>query len=266
MTSAHEHNRRAWNERVIDGLPHTGPAREKDFEAGLAALAPAGWINADLKGRNVLCLAAGGGKHSVLFAAQGAKVTVLDLSPHMLELDRKAAVARGLHITTVQGSMDNLRMFEPAVFDLVFHPVSTCYVPDAPSVYREIARVTVSGGLYISQHKQPASLQSDALPAMDGYVLREEYYRKAPLPDVRGAWQHREAGTMEFVHTLEDLLGGMCRAGFVIEDLIEPRHGDEKAARGTFGHRCCYLPPFVTIKARRRIENSKFEIYEPQPH
>lgn len=260
MTSVHEHNRRAWNERVTHGLPHTAPARDEDFDAGLAALAPKGWLNGDLKGCNVLCLAAGGGKHSMLFAAQGARVTVLDLSPHMLELDRKAAEGRGFHITTIQGSMDNLRMFERATFELVFHPVSTCYVPDVLTVYGEIARVTAPGGLYISQHKQPASLQADALPAMGGYTVREGYYRKAPLPDVRGAWQHREAGTMEFVHTLEDLLGGMCRAGFVIEDLLEPRHADEKAAPGSFGHRSRYLPPFVAIKARRRIENLKFEV------
>lgn len=266
MSSAHEHNRRAWDDRVTGGLPHTEPPREKDFQAGLSALAPKGWLNEDLKGRSVLCLAAGGGKHSVLFAAQGARVTVLDLSPQMLELDRKAAAERRLHITAVQGSMDNLRMLEPATFELIFHPVSTCYVPDVLAVYREIARVTAPGGLYISQHKQPASLQADPLLTMGGYVVREDYHRKAPLPEVRGAWQHREAGTIEFVHTLEDLLGGMCRAGFVIEDLLEPQHADEKAAPGTFGHRSRYLPPFVAIKARRRMENVKVEIYESYQH
>jgi SAM-dependent methyltransferase len=256
MKSAHEHNRRAWNERVSNGLAHTEPARDKDFQAGLAALAPKGWINADLDGRRVLCLAAGGGKHSVLFAALGAIVTVVDLSPRMLDLDRKAAAARGLRITTIEASMDNLSMLEGDAFELVLQPVSTCYVPDVVAVYLEIARVIRPGGLYISQHKQPASLQSDSHLTQGGYVLRDEYYRKAPLADIRGSWQHRESGTMEYLHRVEELLGGMCRAGFVIEDIVEPRHADDNAAPGTFAHRSRYLPPFVAVKARRRLGGS----------
>jgi len=254
MSSSYEHNREAWDARVTKGQPHTEPASEKEFRAGLVALAPKGWLDAELQGRNVLCLAAGGGKHSVLFAALGANVTVVDLSPRKLELDRRAAIARRLRVTTVETSMDNLRMFDSGSFELVFHPVSTCYVPDVLSVYREVARVTAPAGLYISQHKQPASLQCDPLSGSGGYLVREEYYRTSSLPDIRGDWQHREAGTVEFLHRLEDLVGGMCRAGFAIEDVIEPRHWDDKAAPGTFGHRSKYLPPFIAIKARRRFD------------
>src|SRR5438093_277152 len=83
----------------------------------------------------------------------------------------------------------------------------------------------VAGGLYISQHKQPASLQADVQPSPRGYELTEPYYRERPLPAVAGSL-HREPGTLEFLHRWEELLGGLCRAGFVIEDVIEPRHAD----------------------------------------
>ena len=63
---------------------------------------------------------------------------------------------------------------------------------------------------------------------------------------------HREAGTLEFLHRWEELLGGMCRAGFAIEDVIEPVHADEAAEIGSFGHRSRYVAPYVRIKARRR--------------
>ena len=42
----------------------------------------------------MLCLAAGGGKQSALYAAAGAEVTVVDLSPEMLALDRQVAAER----------------------------------------------------------------------------------------------------------------------------------------------------------------------------
>jgi hypothetical protein len=49
-------------------------------------------------------------------------------------------------------------------------------------------------------------------------------------------------------------LGGLCRAGFVIEDLIEPVHARPNAEIGSFAHRSKYLAPYVRIKARRRSD------------
>jgi hypothetical protein len=56
------------------------------------------------------------------------------------------------------------------------------------------------------------------------------------------------------LHRWEELLGGMCRAGFAIEDLLEPLHADEQAAIGSFGHRSRFVAPYVRVKARRRSE------------
>lgn len=251
MKQDHEHNRLAWDDRVRQRKAHTGPASERDFLNPLAALNECGWLEKDLRGKRVLCLAAGGGRHGVLFAALGARVTVVDLSSEMLALDRTLAAERGLRLEAVQGSMDDLSMFAPGSFDLVIQPVSTCYVPDVLPVYRQVARVSSQGALYISQHKQPVSLQADLLPSPRGYLLHEPYYRTGPLPAVVEGCPHRESGTLEFLHRLEDLLGGLCRSGFVIEDLIEPRHADPRAEPGHFQHRCLFLPPYLTIKARR---------------
>src|SRR5690606_13615714 len=120
-------------------------------------LDPLGWLGGDVRGQRLLCLAAGGGKHGPLYAAAGADVTVVDLSAAMLALDHQVSAERRIPLRTVQASMDDLSAFEPSAFDVVIHPVSTCYVPSVLPVYREIARVLRPGGLYISQHKQPAS-------------------------------------------------------------------------------------------------------------
>jgi SAM-dependent methyltransferase len=168
----------------------------------------------------------------------------------MLAIDREVAAERGLALRAIEASMDDLSVLEPASFDIVVQPVSTCYVPDILAVYRQVARVLAPGGLYISQHKQPTSLQASTEPSPRGYELVEPYYRQGPLPAVPGS-PHREAGTLEFLHRWEELLGGMCRAGFSIEDVIEPVHADPKAEIGSFGHRSRYVAPYVRIKARR---------------
>jgi SAM-dependent methyltransferase len=253
MNPVQEQNRLAWDQRVRRRLWYVDTATEDDFRNPLAIADPYGWFGGDVTAKRILCLAAGGGRHSVLLAAAGARVTVLDLSPQMLALDRKIAAERNLTITPVEGSMENLSIFPDQSFDAAIQPVSTCYVPDILPVYREVARVLIQNGIYISQHKQPANLQAEANPSPSGgYLISEPYHRTGPLPPVAEGLWHREAGALEFLHRWEDLLGGLCRSGFVIEDVTEPRHAQINAPPGTFPHRSCFIPPYIAIKARRQ--------------
>jgi SAM-dependent methyltransferase len=244
------HNRRAWNAMVERRQRFTKPARDRDVAQWQAVGDANSWLPGSLHGLRLLCLGGGGGSQSAVYAAAGAEVTVVDLSPAMLALDRQIAAERRYQVRTIETSMDDLSMLEPAAFDVVVQPVSTCYVPDVVAVYRQVARVLRAGGLYLSQHKQPASLQGDVTPSSGGYLLREPYYRQGPLTPVAGS-QHREEGTLEFLHRWEDLIGGLCRSGFVVEDLVEPFHARTDADADTFAHRSRYLPPYVRIRARR---------------
>lgn len=250
-SAAHDHNRRVWDQMVRQRQRFTRPARDEDFRDPLKTVDGLGWLGGDIRGKRLLCLAAGGGRQGPLYAAAGAQVTVVDISPAMLELDREVAAERSLELRTVEASMDQMPMFANGEFEIVIHPVSTCYVPDIGRVYREVARITAAGGVYVSQHKQPVSLQTDIAPSSRGYELIEPYYRQGPLPDVQGS-RHREAGALEFLHRWEQLLGNLCRAGFVIEDLVEPMHADPEKESGSFEHRSQYVAPYVRIKARRR--------------
>lgn len=250
MLRAREHNRRAWNALVDKKQRFTTPAPDEHVSRPLATVDASGWLPESIAGLRLLCLAAGGGRQSAIYAAAGAHVTVVDISPEMLALDRQVAAERGLDVRAVEASMDDLSMLPDASFDIVVQPVSTCYVPNILAVYREVARVAADGALYIGQHKQPASLQAAVEPSPRGYELTEPYYREGPLPPVQGSL-HREEGTLEFLHRWEEIVGGLCRAGFVLEDLVEPLHAAPAAAAGTWARRCTYLPPYVRLKARR---------------
>jgi SAM-dependent methyltransferase len=224
-----------------------------DDECGnpLAVLDGRGWLPASVKGLDVLCLASGGGWQSILYACAGANVTVVDLSPAMLRLDEREAARRRLTVQAIEGSMDDLSMLGGASFDLVHQPVSTCYVSKLAPVYREIARVLRPGGIYISQHKQPTSLQVTHRDAKERYVLGIEYDHSGALPRVPDE-SYRERGAVEYLHSWEELIGELCRAGFVLEDLREPVRADRQAAPGHFAHRGRYVPPYVRLKARRQ--------------
>lgn len=251
--SFHLQNRRAWDRLVSQKSCFAKAASDEELMNPLNTVdGKLGWLADGVNGKNLLCLAAGGGRQSALYAAAGANVTVVDISPKMLELDREVATERRLNIKTVEASMDNLSMFSNAIFDIVVQPVSTCYVPNIVAVFAEVARVIQSGGIYISQHKTPVSLQTDVEGQRGGYFLRQKYYQtnQSPLPPAAKS-RLREEGTAEFLHRWEEIVGGMCRCGFVIEDLMEPNHSRENASDGEFGHRCQFVAPYVRLKARR---------------
>lgn len=247
-------NRQAWDQMAETGHVLCKPVADAELLNPLKTVDPAGWLSDGIQGWNVLCLAAGGGRHGPLYAAAGANVTVVDLSPGMLELDRQVAAERKLAVRTCETSMDDMPMLESAEFDLVIHPVSTCYLPSVEKLFPEIARVTRPGGLYISQHKQPANLQASLQTYTGNYVFEHAYYDNSPVPVAREPSKLREPNTREFAHSLQSLLGGMCSAGFAIESLIEPYHAKPDAPVGSFHHRCRYIAPYMRVKARKAAQ------------
>lgn len=249
-----QRNRQAWNDLAEQGAALARPATDADFADPLAAVDPAGWLRRGLggvvAGKRVLCLAAGGGRQGPLHAAAGMEVTVVDVSDAMLERDRAVAQDRGYRLRLCRTSMDDLSEFVDAEFDAVVQPVSTCYVPDVSAVYAEVARVLKPGGVYVSQHKTPTSLQAASrLSGPNTLELQTPYYTEAPLPPAEPC-RTRESGTVEFLHRWEQLIGGLCRAGFVLEDLSEPSHAAEP---GDHGQRSRFVAPYVRLLARRMV-------------
>lgn len=246
-------NRRAWGRLAEHGCIWTRPVSEGDLARARELVDPYGWVEWK-PALEVLCLASGGGQQAVLFAAAGARVTSYDLTPEQLERDRETARRFGLHVETVQGDMCDLRALVEAgrTYDLVYQPVSSDYVPDVNAVYREVARVLRPGGQYLVTHWNPVYWQLDerwddgyrvVRPQRPGQGLLQEFW------EIDG--QRVPIGTVEFFHPLDDLIGGLCRAGFVIEDFREGDRGDPDAPPGSWEHLRSFFPPLLAIKARR---------------
>ena len=246
-----QHNRNAWNRMAEEQHVLAKPARAEELRNPLRTVDASGWLPDSIEGWNVLCLAAGGGRHGPLYSAAGANVTVVDLSPAMLERDRIVARDKQLQLRTVETSMDELSMFSNGEFDLVIHPVSTCYLPSLDQLFPEVARVTRPDGLYISQHKQPTNLQASLEAYTGQYVIEHAYYDRGPVPRATEPNKLREPGTREFAHSWNSILGGICRSGFAIEDVTEPNHAKPESSLGSFGHRCYFIAPYLRVKARR---------------
>jgi len=249
------------NKTAYDRMARTGHvlasvATPEELRRPLELIDTSGWLGGSIRGWNVLCLAAGGGRHSALYHAAGANVTVVDLSDGMLELDRQVSQELRFNVRLIQCSMVSLPMLLDSEFDLVVQPVSSCYVTDVAPVFAEVARVLKPNGLYISQHKQPISLQS-SLKTRDGKYTIDTEVDQPALPAKSDAPSPlREPNTLEIAHSLDAILGGICRSGLVIEDVSEPVHAKLQSNADTMGHRSRFAPPYLRIKARKPASNA----------
>lgn len=227
------HNRTAWDRAVHSGNEWTIPVTPETIEAARrgewsvvltpAKPVPRAWFG-ELEGAEVLGLASAGGQQCPILAAAGARVTVFDNSPAQLGRDREVAEREGLSVETVLGDMADLSAFDDASFDLVFHPVSNCFVPDVLPVWREAFRVLRPGGALLAGFANPIiyAVDYDTMVS-EGRIVVENAIPWADSRQPRALVDaHMEAGeTLEFGHTLEDQLGGQLAAGFVLVDLFE---------------------------------------------
>jgi SAM-dependent methyltransferase len=177
-----------------------------------------------LKGRDILCLASGGGQQGPILAAAGATVTVLDNSPRQLERDRMVAAREALSITTVQGDMADLSMFPDASFDLIVHPVSNCFAPNVRPVWAEAFRVLRRGGALLAGFNNPVVYIFDLELAERGQLQVKNALPYSDLTSMTEEERERyiQSGEpLEFSHTLEDQIGGQLDAGFLLAGLYE---------------------------------------------
>ena len=184
---------------------------------------PFEWFPA-LAGADVLCLASGGGQQGPVLAAAGSRVTVFDNSPAQLKQDQVVAARESLPIVTVEGDAADLSMFADKSFDLVCNPVSTVFMPNVRAVWKECSRVLRHGGILMTGFMNPLHYIFDLYKADEGIL---EVAHSIPYSDLASIPQQdldelmQKGLPVEFGHSLTDLLGGQCDAGFVITDMYE---------------------------------------------
>lgn len=168
--------------------------------------------------KKVLGLAAGGGQQMPVFAALGAECTVLDYSEKQIQSELEFAKREEYYIHTVRADMTKRFPFDEETFDLIFHPVSNCYVEDVMHVWRECYRVLKKGGRLM------AGLDNgfNFLFEEENELLVKNCLPFNPLKDEKlmESLQKEDAG-IQFSHTLEEQIRGQLKAGFKLLDLYE---------------------------------------------
>lgn len=203
---------------------------------------PKEWFG-ELRGKRVLGLASGGGQQMPVFAALGAVCTVLDYSPKQLESERLVAQREGYDIRIIRGDMTKPLPFQDGEFDLIFHPVSNCYVQEVKPIFRECFRVLKPGGVLLSGLDNGINFLFDDEEKRDR--LNEFPFDPLKNREQREALEKSNDG-MQFSHTMEEQIGGQLEAGFRLTHLYEDTNG-----AGTFHEH--HIPCFLATRAIKEL-------------
>lgn len=201
---------------------------------------PKEWFG-EIKNARILGLASGGGQQMPIFTALGAKCTVLDYSEKQLLSEIEVAKRENYEIETIRADMTKPLPFEDGSFDLIFHPVSNCYVEDVLPIWKECYRVLRKGGILLS-----------GLDNGINFIFDDEETKLAhklpfnPLED-KEQYEHsiKNDWGIQFSHTIEEQIGGQLQAGFVLVDIYQDTNGSGRLQEFN-------IPTFYATRAVKR--------------
>ncbi|KGR77908.1 class I SAM-dependent methyltransferase [Ureibacillus manganicus] len=184
---------------------------------------PKEWF-CEMKHAKVLGLASGGGQQMPIFSALGAQCTVLDYSEKQLLREKEVAEREGYEIQTIKADMTERLPFEDETFDLIFHPVSNCYVEDVFPIWKECYRVLKKGGILLSGLDNGVNYIFGEDEKTVTYKLPFNPLKNKQLYDdsMKNDWG------IQFSHTIEEQIGGQLKAGLVLTDIYHDTNGSGK--------------------------------------
>lgn len=200
---------------------------------------PHHWFG-DLAGKKVLGLASGGAQQMPVFAALGADCTVLDYSSKQLQSERLVAQREGYPIRIVRADMSRQLPFADQEFDLIFHPVSNCYIREVKPLWKECYRVLRSGGRLLAgmDHYINYIVDSDETAIVNRLLFDPLRNREQRLQ------LERDDAGIQFSHSLEEQIAGQLQAGFTLLDLYEDTNGEGRL-------HSLNIPTFIATLARK---------------
>ena len=173
----------------------------------------------ELVGRRVLDLGCGCGANCLDFIQRGAdRVLGIDLSEKMLEVARSEAADPRIEYRR----MDMSDIWEiDEQFDLVYSSLAFHYIEDISALFQHIYKRLAPGGVLLFSQEHP-------LNTTEGYFNRDETGNRCSytLFDYNVSGKRVTTwfvdGVEKYHRPMGEIITALARAGFVIEEVVEP--------------------------------------------
>lgn len=204
----------------------------------------------DVKGMKLLDICcAGDASQAFSWHNLGAEVTACDISSTAIDIARENAKKMQLPVEFQVANTQTLDPIPDGVYDIVY-ATYICWYEDLKQACRNWYRVLKSGGrlLYTGTHPIASVLEEvdGTLRVTDNYFNRDpDYYIFDATPAGRKYGVNVNQPTVNFHHTVADIINAISEVGFRIESMTET---EEKNIQQSC---LSMLPREIAIIARR---------------
>ncbi|MCL2652589.1 MAG: class I SAM-dependent methyltransferase [Propionibacteriaceae bacterium] len=182
----------------------------------------------DVAGLDLLHLQCHIGTDSLSWARLGARVTGLDLSSESLQVARDLASQADCEIEYIESSIEQAdRALKGRQFDVVYTSIGViCWLENLDQWAALIASVLRPGGVFFIRDHHPvaAALEYEGPPGE--LRLTWPYFNTGPLvcdsdADYSSPEPVKNGRTIEWAHSMAEVIGSLLRAGLTIRDFQE---------------------------------------------
>lgn len=200
---------------------------------------PISFFPKTLKGLKVLGLACGGAQQIPIFCSQGAICTVLDYSEEQLKSEEMVSKREGYDVEIVHHDMTEKLPFSDESFDLIFWPVSNCYVENMIPIFEECYRVLKKNGILLGGFDSGINFITFDEVTIENALPFNPLNDKKLLKKLED-----EDDGIQFSHTYEEIIGGLLHTGFALQDFYEDTNGSGRLHE-------LNIPTYCVIKAKK---------------
>ncbi len=170
----------------------------------------------NIKGKKVLDLGCGTGRHTLKIKKKGAKVWGIDLSQKMIEIAKKEIKDVDFRVGSVYKLPYKSNFFDVVMAGLVIH-----YFKDLDKAFREIRRVLKKNGLFIFSSSNPWWEVSHSIKGKPkNYRIFGNYFKEGKM---YSKWSTYKVKMPIYHSTMQTLIRTITRNGFIIEDFVDAK-------------------------------------------
>lgn len=203
--------------------------------------------------KHILDAGCGEGYLSRMLAKSGASVVAVDYSKKMLEL-AKERTPEDARIQYEYGSCDNLHFLDEKSFDLIISNMVIQDLENYQQAIKEMHRLLVDGGYFIFSILHPCFItpESGWERTKDGERLHwkvDKYHHEGVYEQ---ALPPEQPNKLLFFHrTLTSYFNAITEAGFMIEELVEPKPSEDMLCKYPSFREDFRKSDFIVFKLRK---------------
>jgi SAM-dependent methyltransferase len=203
--------------------------RSDGVATDVVSYAPGGPTEADLRllgdvnGKRVLDIGTGIGANAVALARQGAHVIAIDRSDAQLAAARKLATATEVRVEWHECDAADLAFLRADSIDVALAAGVAGEVEDLDRLLRQVHRVLRPGAPFVFSYDHPMALAVGREGAAPGALplgaleVRRSYFDTQPV-----VTEYEGERIRVWPHTIADVFSSLHRAGYRVEQLLEP--------------------------------------------